>query len=272
MIYRVPNDEDLGAYIDGELSPHERAWVAEAVAADPSLAERVAALAKLKSVVAGIANERAMTLGDLGIVTPWHQRALPRIAASVAAVIVVAGLAIGGYHLWAAHNADAWLARAERRHLAWLREPLPQSAERNITALVRTALRRLDVPAHAPDMRGAKLTLSDIAHFTDYTGDTMRALQLRYTGQRGCRVSLFVSIDGAPLESALSTIEDGSTRGYYWRVGTVGYALFATGMDQKRLNLLAQNVYQTTRENRDPPAPQQRQLRVATDAAAPCRA
>ena len=60
----APSENDLNAYVDGELSPHEQARVAHAVAADPALAARVASLATLKSTVAGLADERPMTLEE----------------------------------------------------------------------------------------------------------------------------------------------------------------------------------------------------------------
>jgi len=133
-------------------------------------------------------------------------------------------------------------------------------------------MRRLEIPAHVPDLSSANLTLSDVAYFDDADGNKHRSAQLRYTGQSGCRVSLTLTHDATPLGTALSEVDDGRSRGFYWRVGEVNYALFATGMDTTRFTLVARNVYEATRENREPPEQHQRELRVATDTAAPCRA
>jgi hypothetical protein len=43
-------------------------------------------------------------------------------------------------------------------------------------------------------------------------------------------------------------------------------------MDHARLTLLARTVYESTRTNHAPPEPRQHALRVASDAATPCRA
>ena len=53
-----PSWEELNAYVDGELSPPDRAEVAAALAARPALAHRVAVLSKLKAA-AGEATETA---------------------------------------------------------------------------------------------------------------------------------------------------------------------------------------------------------------------
>ena len=81
-----PSDEELNAYIDGELSPDDRARVAQAVAGNPDLADRVAALAQLKSTVAGLADKPGMTLEDLDLADPAPKRTRLRIAASIVAV------------------------------------------------------------------------------------------------------------------------------------------------------------------------------------------
>ena len=272
MSDRLPTDEDLNAYVDGELSPHDRARVAHAVAVDPSLADRVASLARLKSVVAGLAEERPMTFGDLGLAAPRRPRAMARIAASITAVFLLAGLAAGGYWGWRASESDAIVAEAKSRHLAWIQERAETEASDGFATLLRATMRRLQIPAHIPDMSGAKLTLSDVAYFDEDGENAARSVQLRYTGRRGCRVSLWLSHGPSSLAATLTETDDGRSRGFYWRAGDISYALFATGMDGTRFTLLARNVYEATRDNREPPEQHQRELRVATDTATPCRA
>jgi anti-sigma factor RsiW len=272
MSDRTPSDEFLNAYVDGELSPHDRAWVAHAIATDPGIADKVAALARLKSVVAGLGDDRPLSLKDLGPTRSARPRAASGIAASVAAVVLIAGLAAGGYWGWRTTKAAALVAEAKSRHLAWLAEDIAADADGDIARIIRAALRRQRIPAHIPDMGSAKLTLSDVATFEDARAGTPGAMQLRYTGRRGCRVSLWLSHGSSSLATTLTESDDGRSRGFYWRVDTVSYALFATGMDTKRFTLLARNVYEATRDHREPPPQHARELRVATDTAAPCRA
>lgn len=270
MSDHVPSDEFLNAYVDGELSPHDRAWVAHAIAANPGIADKVAALARLKSVVSGLGDDRALGLEDLGVAKSRNSRAFARVAASVAAVLLVAGLAAGAYWGWRDTKAAALVAEAKGRHLAWLAEDTVAQGDEDTARLVRAAMRQRHVPAHIPDMRSAKLALSGVAYFTDAAAPG--AMQLRYTGRRGCRVSLWLSQGPSPLATTLTESDDGRSRGFYWRVDEVSYALFATGMDTNRFTLLARNVYEATRDHREPPAQHERELRVATDTAAPCRA
>lgn len=268
----TPSEEDLNAYVDGELSPHNRARVAQAVAADPKLADRIATLARLKSVVMGLSENQSMTLDDLGIATPRYSRPTTRIAASILAVVLIAGVVAAGFWNWRAAESDAWVATAKSRHLAWLTESGEQNTGDKLTSMLRVTMKRLEVPVHIPDMRSAKLTLSDAVYFQHDESEKYNAVQLRYTGRRGCRVSLTLSHGEAALDTSLSEVDDGHSRGFYWRNGEVNYALFATGMDTTRFTLLARNVYLATREKREPPEPKQRELRVATDTATPCRA
>ena len=269
---RVPSDKDLDAYVDGELSPHERAQVAHAVAADPALAARVASLAALKSAVAGLADERPMTLGDLGVAAAPRRSFVPVIAAAGLGMLLAAAAGTGGYWIWRAGEQHEWLAKAKARHLAWTQEPETGSASGNIAQVLRAALHRFRLPALVPDMSGAKLTLTDVAYFHDGEGSASTGIQLRYTGLRGCRVSLWLSRGESFAGEPLVESGDGSSRGFYWRVAGVSYALFATGMDRTRLTLLARAVYHSTRENRAVPEERLQELRVASDAAAPCRA
>jgi hypothetical protein len=267
----VSGDDELSAYVDGELAPDDRAQVAHAVAADTVLAARVAALSKLKAAVAGLADERPLTLGDLDLPPPSVRLQRRAIAASVLALLLIAA-AGGGYWLWRESAEDAWIAQVKLRHLSWISAAETPAAGDLLPVALRTALDGFPGAAHIPDMSGAKLTLTDVAVFRKSASRAAEGVQLRYTGLRGCRVSLWLS-RGKPFpDESLAENDDGAARGFTWRVGAVSYALFATGMDHARLTLLARTVYESTRTNHAPPEPRQHALRVASDAATPCRA
>jgi hypothetical protein len=268
----VPGDETLSAYVDGELAPDDRAQVAHAVATDAALAARVAVLSKLKAAVAGLADERPVTLGDLDLPPPRARLPHRAIAASVLALLLVAATAGGAYWLWRGSAEDAWIAQVKLRHLSWISAAETPAAGDLLPVALRAALDGFPGAAHIPDMSGAKLTLTDVAVFRKSASRAAEGVQLRYTGLRGCRVSLWLS-RGKPFpDETLTESDDGASRGFTWRVGAVSYALFATGMDHARLTLLARSVYETTHTNHAPPEPRQHALRVASDAAIPCRA
>lgn len=271
MNYQTPSDEDLNAYVDGELSPHDRAKVAQAVAGDSRLAEKVAALARLKSVVSGLTDDCSMTLDDLGLAERRPSRTAVRIAASLLVAALVAGTTAGIWN-WRNAKVDAWVALAKTQHLAWLAEDEAQPERASPATLRLAAQRHLTVPAHIPDMRSANLALSAIHYGADPADASAEIMQLRYTGQRGCRVSLTLSRGRTALDTSLAEFIEGHSRGFYWRVGDIGYALFATGMDDRRFSLLARNVYEATRDNHAAPPAMRRELRVATASAKPCSA
>lgn len=268
----VPADAELSAYVDGELAPDDRARVAHAVAADAALAARVATLSKLKAAVVELAEPRALSLGDLDLPAPRARLSRRAIAASVLVLLLAAAAAGGAFWLWRDGAEDAWVARAKLRHLAWISAAETPATGDLLPVALRAALDSFSGAAHIPDMSGAKLTLTDVAVFRKSAAGEAEGVQLRYTGLRGCRVSLWLSHGKGYPNDALTESDDGASRGFTWRVGAVSYALFATGMDHARLTLLARTVYEATRVNKAPSEPRQHALRVASDAAIPCRA
>ncbi len=88
------SNEDLTAYLDGELAEDERRRIEEAVAADADLAARLQAL----DVPVDAANPLFDALLDSAPECPAVQpapRSLPRISRMLAAVLVVLGIGIG---------------------------------------------------------------------------------------------------------------------------------------------------------------------------------
>jgi hypothetical protein len=271
-IDHAPTDEDLNAYVDGELSAHERARVAQAIAANPALAERVATLSRLKSTVAGLAEGSVLTLDSLHLAKPRHRLPTAMVAASILAFSLIAGIIVSSYSLSPDNGTAPWVGQAKSLHLAWLGETASPYAREDFTAVLHKARQLLGRPALIPDMSSAKLTLSGIVFVGPQDGNVVRPLQLRYTGQHNCHVSLWLSPDSSVVQAAMVELNDGHSRGFYWNASGINYALFASGMDHKRLTLLARNVFEATRDRHSPPIHDQEELRVATKSAAPCRA
>ena len=104
---RSPNDMELNAYVDGELSADQEAEVLAAMRADPELARRVCELGQMKAQMRlayaeppGVADRSA----GRGLQRRWHA-----VAAGLALLAV--GLVSG----WLLHaGAPAWQAGAQR--------------------------------------------------------------------------------------------------------------------------------------------------------------
>ncbi len=116
------SDEVLGAYVDGELEPAERAVVADAITRDPAVAARIAALEALNrklrsafgdvlaepvpaSLAAAVRGAAAPSVVDLGDVRAARRRpALSRPSAggwAALAASVVVGLVVGHFTVMA---------------------------------------------------------------------------------------------------------------------------------------------------------------------------
>ncbi len=261
----LPTREELNAYIDGELSARDDARVAEAIAREPGLADRVAALSRLKSVLAETARAPARPIVFPG--SGWS-RGMQAVAASIALLMVVsvaAGIALIG-------TEDAnWFDGARTVHAEWARYPAaPGAAEVDANSLL-VSLDLNDLPMQTPDLTSARLRLTYL-EFYALTKQAPAAIHLGYTGRRGCRVTLWVTAAPRTLTTALTESRDGKLRGYRWRVGRVAYALFATGMAEARFTMIADKVYKSTRERRGFDEETRMALNHASTTAPPCAA
>ena len=237
-----PTEEMLNAYVDGELSPDEDAYVADAIAHDPRLAARVATLSRVKSALSGLAVEPPE-----GILLPGARRskAMLAVAASVGLfVAVVTGLMTG--FLQPDGDRNGWYREAAAIHAEWAQQPAVLNAREVDANLYLASVDRLHLPIHAPDLTSAKLRLTYL-RFYEADGKFPAAMHLGYTGQRGCRLTLWVTSAPAALGTNLGEIRDGTMRSFRWRADKVAYALFATGMAEQRFTTIADKVYKATR-------------------------
>jgi hypothetical protein len=154
----------MSALLDGELSPPAAAETAEALAADPVLAARFAALARLRAVTSALdAGLPAPSLPTMP--TPAFR---PRMAwAAAAAVCVVVGL--GAALAWP--SAQVPVVEAHRRFLAETVRPAVQGFT-------------------PPDLTAAGLRLVSV----EPVGGGFHA---GYVGPRGCRLGIWTGPSGA---------------------------------------------------------------------------
>jgi anti-sigma factor RsiW len=243
----VPGEEDIGAYVDGELPAERR------VQMDAFLAEHPDAAAQVRDYVRQ--NELLHVLFDPVLTEPIPER-LPsapsrrdfRPLARLAAAIVY--LLIGGAGGWLLHE---WNTRQDTRtaqlpadaavaHVVYtpeVRHPVEVTADQQ-THLVAWLTKRLGVTVRAPvlsgegyELMGGRLLPSDrgpAAHFM-------------YQDSSGERLTLYLRAtpDNKEVAAFRFTHDDG-VGVFYWIDRGVGYAL-AGQLERERLLAVANTIY-----------------------------
>ena len=253
MTDRAPSWRDLNAYADGELAPAEAAGVARAVAESPALADQVATLARLKATVqeqaqaplpdelAGIDETAAASRNkpSKSARRPWAL--LGGVAAAVAIVVLAAALLIPtGRNT----SGPAWRDLAVRLHQSWSDAAPDAAGEPRADALL-AGLSQLGKAAQIPDLSGARLT---VGHLESINSDYGDGLHVGYRGTRGCRVSLIILPASLSLSEAPLALAGEGGQQHAWRVGGLGYALLASGMDPRHYAVVLKTVHEASRK------------------------
>jgi len=252
MTDRKPSWRELNAYADGELAASETAAVARAVAEDPALADQVATLARLKATIHEQA--RAPQPEEL----TWVSRNTPRtsdasgrlgrrtwtaigaVAAGLAALLIVGTLLLP---IGPETGQPSWREFALRLHETWAESAAEQASEPTADTLL-ASLSQLGQAAQVPDLSGARLTVGYLRPIASPYG---HGLQVGYRGTRGCRVSLIILPAAAGLAEEPVPLGTGGSQAYAWRVGGLGYALLASGMDPGHYAVVLETVHQASR-------------------------
>ncbi len=261
----TPRDEELNAYVDGELSTRDDARVARAIARDRTIAARVASLSRLKSALAETAEAPAKAIGFPR--TDWSPRMLAT-AASIGLLVALAILVLSSYLRFGAED-ESWFQEASAAHSLWVRDPAAPDAPEVKAGPLLIARDRIKVLVHTPELKSARLSLTYLKFF-EATESEPAALHLGYTGRRGCQVTLWATAAPPTLTTALLETRDGKLRGFRWRVRNTAYALFATGMAEDRFTTIADKVYKATREHRGFDEETRMALNQASSTAPPC--
>ncbi len=262
-----PTEQQLNAYVDGELPPDEHALVAESIARDRELASCVATLSRLKSSLATLAGAPPQT-----IQMPTRS-GLPTAAGLAACFVfcVVAIMLLVQATRSPGPDTEAWYRFADEAHARWVALPAGAGLREIDADLYLTSVDRINLPVHAPSLSSAGLRLTYL-RFHESARGRSAALQLGYSGRRGCRVTLWVTPTPAALDSALVETRTGRTRRFSWRSGDAGYVLLTTGMAEARFSMIAKNVYEATRSLRGFDQETRLALDGITRAAPPCAA
>jgi anti-sigma factor RsiW len=227
-----PDPAEISAYVDGELDPESAARLAYAAARDPAVAAEIAQLTKLKAAMAdavpepSIADSATRGPDSAPVRPPLRARRGATVAAAGLAVALLAGLA--GTALLPPPTPPGFAESAVAAHRAWSAD-VPASgggAERRLVAGGRSLVA-------APDLSAAQLALRTAEALEFAAGNV---LHFGYVGTRGCRLSLFVSLDAVP---SAAKIDMPGVRSAAWSKDGVAYLLIAEGMDETRFRTIA---------------------------------
>lgn len=227
----------LGAYVDGQLSAREAAQVAAALAKDPSLAQKVAVLSRLKATVQESfeGGTPAMTVADR------RGGGRPALAACLGFLAFLMATAIA--HWASLPGTPERLSLAWAKHRAWQAEAglRTEGAGDKLLQVVG-----LDPGLTIPDLTSARLRLTHLRRLSSSEGGP--GLHLGYEGSRGCQVSLFIYESLFAQRERLAEFSAGLDLAFGWRAGGRGHLILAHGMDPHRFRLIAAKVAQATRE------------------------
>lgn len=248
MTDSTPSWETLNAYVDGELPAAEAAEVARALARDRTLADRVASLARLKAATQDTV--RAPD-GAVELALPAPQGRHWRPLAGAASLLLAAAIGLAAsFGSWQDAPPPAWVIEARTTHDAWIPPQEPPSPGPGGVVLVALGAAGVGghLKAYLPDLSSARLTLTHLESLTLPRGGGA-TLHGGYRGTRGCKVSLLILSDGRALPRDLTRRDDAALRAFAWQAGPLGYILLAEGMDEARLELIAETVHRATLEN-----------------------
>lgn len=253
----IVGEDELNAYVDGELPADRRGAVEAWLATHPDDAAKVAAWRKQAELIraryGAIADERPPQQLDVRRLT---RRRYGAIGAAVAASLMafVAGGATG----WIARGAEAPvssdLARfttdaldAYRLYAVEVRHPVEVPGDQR-PHLVEWLSKRLGSPLRAPDLEKMGLKLVGGRLLPGPTGATAFFM---YEGPSGERFTLYCG-HTTDRQTALRYTSGEQNAAYYWVDGNLAYVLSGPA-ERDKLHAVAQAAY----EQIDRRAPQQ---------------
>lgn len=262
----VPTDEQLSAWLDGELPAALDAQIEAWLLAHPHEAARVqgwradrdALRAHFEPVVREPvpgALQAQVLLGPVPAQAAWPRWKL----AAGAATLLLAGGVVGAWvhSQWqpaatalARGSAAPWVERAAMAHAVYspeVRHPVEVSVrEGDATAqkaqeehLTRWLTRRLDIPVKLFDLRDQGFELVGGRLLPD---GGQPGAQLMYQDATGVRVTVYLRRPDHDAPASFQFRQEGHLGMFYWVEGTAGYALVGA-LPRERLLAMAQNIY-----------------------------
>jgi anti-sigma factor RsiW len=246
-------DDDLNAYIDGQLDLAGRMAVENFLAANPAVAARV---------MSDLAMRHALRLaldGDHAASPPETRRLARRLETGfaqagmwgrarrlAAAVVLVAGGWFAGSHLApfsvpevnASARPPSYVEEAVRAHRTTLvRERMPSQPEvSGYDADDIRAATGIVMPDIPKDWR-----IVDVQVFPSQFGPSV---EMSLVAEKGAHVSLFAVRPGFFAVAPLNMFNDSDVEAAHWQIGEVAYALVSSGQN-KELADEAQALFQS---------------------------
>ena len=245
------SEEDLQAYVDGQLAQARRAEVEAYLAAHPEDAARiqtyVAQGERLRVLYAPVLEEPVPGRLLRAHRARWRPYAL---AASWAALGVAVGIAAG----WQLHATRAgapaqgelpgFVKRAALAHATYspeVRHPVEVGADQE-AHLVAWLSKRLGAPVRAPKLEEVGYSLVGGRLLP---GDSGPVAHFMYQSKKGTRVTLYLRTDaGKNPETAFRYAAEGNVKTFYWIDRKFGYALSSSDIGREDLFKVANAVYQ----------------------------
>jgi anti-sigma factor RsiW len=260
MVDRNPpvTEDELNAYVDGEVSAERRAAIEAWLATHPEDAARVAQWKAQADAIRArygvIATERVPARLNLDKIMRGS-----RSWRALAAAAVVAAFLIGGIAGWFVHNASAPapsavdLATADalsahKLYIAEVRHPIEVRA--NEQHLLPWLSRRVGTTLRAPDLETFSLKLLGGRLLPGPVGP---AALFMYESPTGERYTFYASRAKAPRSALRYHAEEGAAA-VLWVESDIGYVVSGPA-DRERLLRIAQTAYEQQTAFRGTPPP-----------------
>jgi anti-sigma factor RsiW len=252
-----PTDEQLSAWLDGELNPPDRA--AERAAVEAWLRDHPEEAARVRLWAADAEALRIRLAPMLDEAVPEALRtAVSRrplnpsrwALAAAAAGLLLAGGAVGGGLVWqwqqqamqlaAARAPAGWVQRAAAAHAVYVPEPRHAvEVKAQEEHLARWLTRRIDVPVKLFDLHEQGFELVGGRLLPDGSG---KGAQLMYQDAQGLRVTVYLRKPEVGTPAAFRYERQGDLGLFYWVESGAGYALVGA-LPKDQLLTLARAIY-----------------------------
>lgn len=244
-----PTEQQLNAWLDGELPAEERARIGEWLAAHPEeetqvrlwAADREGLRAHGEAMLAEPVPERLRAVVQGGrAASAWRR------AAMVAGLLIGgAALGAGGFWQWqrlqpgTAIAAAPWVQRAAYAHAVYVPEPRHAVEVRaQEEHLARWLTRRIGVDVKLFDLRAQGFELVGGRLLPDGAG---KSAQLMYQDAQGVRVTVYLRRPDGDAETAFRYERQGDLGLFYWVEPGCGYAIVGP-LPRETLLALAQAI------------------------------
>ncbi len=250
------SDEQLSAFVDGELPETECVAIEAWLQAHPEAAERVSHWAldreSLRSHFGPVVDESVTAALRAAV---WRRPGLPRWAlAASAAGLLVTGALLGGGAVWrleqqreqalaiklAAGTPQGWVQRAAYAHKLFVAEPRHfVEVKAQEEHLSRWLTRRIETPVKLFDLREQGFELVGGRLLPDGPG---KSAQLMYQNAAGLRVTVYLRKPEQGAAAAFRYERQGDVGMFYWVDEGCGYALVGA-LPRETLLALSEAIY-----------------------------